>query len=158
MCHAQNPRPDKWGDIFRYTTEESHSVTNPYATRSEVVTHHPTQGSREATPSSSKEASFNVAVHSAKDGTKGGKKRCNQHPQGPTTMTDHDDGNYGKAGGSGAGRVTTTAHGDKRQTRPPTDHFKRLLEVACPNHTYPIRHKLKDCDMMKSFKISGSFT
>jgi hypothetical protein len=23
---------------------------------------------------------------------------------------------------------------------------------------YPVRHKLKDCDMMKSFMISGSFT
>jgi hypothetical protein len=39
-----------------------------------------------------------------------------------------------------------------------SDNFKRLLEEACPNHAYPIRHKLKDCDMMKSFMISGSLT
>jgi hypothetical protein len=38
------------------------------------------------------------------------------------------------------------------------DNFMRLLEEACPNHAYPIRHKLKDCDMMKSFMISGSLT
>jgi hypothetical protein len=42
--------------------------------------------------------------------------------------------------------------------RPPIDHFKRLLEEACPNHVYPIRHKLKDCSKMKSFMILGSLT
>jgi hypothetical protein len=36
--------------------------------------------------------------------------------------------------------------------------YKRLLEEACPNHAYPIRHKLKDCNMMWSFMISGSVT
>jgi hypothetical protein len=38
------------------------------------------------------------------------------------------------------------------------DHFKRLLEEACPNHAYPIWHKLKDYDMMRSFITSGSLT
>jgi hypothetical protein len=38
----------------------------------------------------------------------------------------------------------------KRQTRQPTDHFKKLLEATCPNHMYPIRHKLKECTMMKT--------
>jgi hypothetical protein len=41
---------------------------------------------------------------------------------------------------------------------PPIDHFKRLLREACPNHAYPIKHKLKDCNMMKSFMILGSLT
>jgi hypothetical protein len=49
-------------------------------------------------------------------------------------------------------------HCNKHQTRPHTDHFKRLLEEAYPNHAYPIKHKLKDCDMMRSFMISGSPT
>jgi hypothetical protein len=56
------------------------------------------------------------------------------------------------------GCVATTARSSKLQTRPPTDHFERLLEEACPNHVYPIKHKLKDCDMMKNFMISGSLT
>jgi hypothetical protein len=38
------------------------------------------------------------------------------------------------------------------------DHFKRLLEEACPNHAYPIRHKLKDYGMMRSLMTSGSLT
>jgi hypothetical protein len=40
----------------------------------------------------------------------------------------------------------------------PTDYFKRLLEVACPNHAYPVGHKLKECDMMQIFVTSGSLT
>jgi hypothetical protein len=38
------------------------------------------------------------------------------------------------------------------------DHFERLLEEACPNHAYLIKHKLKDCDMMKNFMTTGSLT
>jgi hypothetical protein len=36
------------------------------------------------------------------------------------------------------------------------DHFKKLLEETCPNHAYPIKHKLRDCGMMKNFMASGS--
>jgi hypothetical protein len=36
--------------------------------------------------------------------------------------------------------------------------LRGLLKEACPNHVYPIKHKHKDCDMMKNFMISGSFT
>jgi hypothetical protein len=43
----------------------------------------------------------------------------------------------------------------RHRERLPTDHLKRLLKEACPNHAYPIRHKLKDCDMMMSFMTSG---
>jgi hypothetical protein len=43
-------------------------------------------------------------------------------------------------------------------TRMPSDHFKRLLDEACPNHAYLIRHKLKDYEMMQSFMTSGTLT
>jgi hypothetical protein len=29
---------------------------------------------------------------------------------------------------------------------------------ACPNHVYPVKHKLKNCGMMNNFMISGSLT
>jgi hypothetical protein len=74
------------------------------------------------------------------------------------TMTDYDDGNNRKAGGCCMGRVATTVHNNKCQVRLPTDHFKRLLEEAYANYAYPIRHKLEDCYMMKSFMILGSPT
>jgi hypothetical protein len=38
------------------------------------------------------------------------------------------------------------------------DHFKRLLEQACLNNAYPVRHKLKDCGMMRTFMTLGSLT
>jgi hypothetical protein len=38
------------------------------------------------------------------------------------------------------------------------DHYKRLFEEACPNHAYPVTHKLKDYGMMRSFVILGSLT
>jgi hypothetical protein len=35
-----------------------------------------------------------------------------------------------------------------------TDHIKKLLEVTCPNHAYPKRHKLNGCTMMKNYMTS----
>jgi hypothetical protein len=84
------------------------------------------------TPSSGTEAPLDVVVHRAKEGIKGGKKRRSQNPQESTT--DHDDDNDGEASGSSVRRISITVHIDKRQTRLPTDHFKRFLEEACPNH------------------------
>jgi hypothetical protein len=74
------------------------------------------------------------------------------------TMTNHDDSNNGEAGSSSVRRISTAAHRDKHQVRPPTDYLKMLLEEACPNHAYPIRHKLKDYGMMRSFMTSWSLT
>jgi hypothetical protein len=74
------------------------------------------------------------------------------------TTTDHDDSNDGEAGSSSVRHIPTAAHSNKRQARPPTDHFKRLLEEAYPNHAYLVRHKLKDRGMMMSFMTSGSLT
>jgi hypothetical protein len=59
-------------------------------------------------------------------------------------MTSRDDGHDWEAGGSSMRRISTAAHSDKSPLRLPMDYFKRLLEEAYPNHTYPIRHKLKD--------------
>jgi hypothetical protein len=70
-------------------------------------------------------------------------------------MTDDNDG---KAADSGVRCTLTAAPNDKRRVRPRTDHFKRLLEEACPNHAYPVRYKFKDCGMMRSFMTSGSIT
>jgi hypothetical protein len=103
------------------------SIATPYATSMEATELDPTQGNREATPSSDKEMPFDMAVESAKEGAKGSKKRCKQCPQGATTTTNHDDG---KAGGSGGGCTTIAARSDKHPTRIPIDHFKILLEEA----------------------------
>jgi hypothetical protein len=109
----------------------------------------PAQSSREMTPSSDKDASSDIAAHCTQEGVKGNNKWRKQHLQG--TMISCDDGHDWEACGSDVGGSSTTTRSDKRPTRPPTDYFKRLLKEACPNHAYPVRDKLKDCDMMRSF-------
>jgi hypothetical protein len=69
-----NPRKGEQSDILRYTTKEPQNVTTQYAISNQAAKLHPTQGSREVTPSSGKEAPSDVAVHHTKEGTKGGKK------------------------------------------------------------------------------------
>jgi hypothetical protein len=44
----------------------------------------------------------------------------------------------------------------KHQVWPPTDHFEKILEETCQNYAYPVKHKLRDCSMMKNFMASGS--
>jgi hypothetical protein len=99
-----------------------------------------------------------IAAQNTEDGSRGGKKRHKQHLQGVTAMANSDGGDNEEAGGSGVARITTAIGSSKHQARSPTDHFERLLEEACPNHVYPIKHKLRDCGMMKNFMISGSLT
>jgi hypothetical protein len=46
----------------------------------------------------------------------------------------------------------------KFQEWQPVSHFEKLLEVTYPNHAYPVRHKLKECNMMKNYMTTGPFT
>jgi hypothetical protein len=64
---------------------------------------------------------------------------------------DHDDSHDWEAGGSSTRCISIATRSDKHSVRPPMNHLKRLLEETCPNHAYPIKHKLKDCGMMRSF-------
>jgi hypothetical protein len=68
--------------IFMYTTKWLCNIAAQYATSSEATEFLLPLGRREVTPSSGKEASSDVALHSAREGTKGGKRRCKQHLQG----------------------------------------------------------------------------
>jgi hypothetical protein len=116
------------------------------------------QGSREAALSSGEGAPSDIAIHSGREGIKGGKRRHKQRLQGAMTTTDHDDGNDGKVSGSDVRRIPTVAHSDKHQAKAPTNHFKRILKEAWPNHTYPVRHKLMHYGMTRSFMTLGSLT
>jgi hypothetical protein len=50
--------------------------------------------------------------------------------------------------------IVVAEHDLKRCTRPPKDHFEKILEATYPPHPYPVKHKLKDCTMMKRFMSS----
>jgi hypothetical protein len=86
------------------------------------------------TPSSDKDALSDITAHCAQEGIKGSDKRRKQRLQGTTTSC--DDGRDWEACGSDVGCNSTTTRSDKCPTMPPTDHFKRLLKEACPNHAY----------------------
>ena len=31
------------------------------------------------------------------------------------------------------------------------DHFNKLMDSPCTNHTYPVKHLYKDCELLKRF-------
>jgi hypothetical protein len=97
-----------------------------------------------------------ATILDTKRGAKGGKKRRKRRPQWVTVVAFTDDDNDKNVDDSRMGCLETTAHSGKRQVRPLIDHFERLLELACPNHAYPIKDKLRYYNMMKSFMTSGS--
>jgi hypothetical protein len=129
-----------------------------YATNKEAAEPLPIPSGREVVPSSSKAAPSIIVIQGAKKDAKGSKKRWKQHPQWVAATADYDDYDNNKAGNSDIQCITTTRHSVKSQSWPPTKLFERPLEEACPNHVYPIKHKLKDCGMMKNFMTSGSLT
>jgi hypothetical protein len=53
--------------------------------------------------------------------------------------------------------VAAAERDSKRQAWQLADHFKKLLEATCPNHMYLVRHKLKECTMMKNYMTTGIF-
>jgi hypothetical protein len=70
----------------------------------------------------------------AKSGTRSDKRGSKWWPQGVTVATSCDEGDN-----------------DNDASDSNEDHFKKLLKATCPNHTYPVRHKLKECTMMDNY-------
>jgi hypothetical protein len=69
-----------------------------------------------------------------------------------------DEGDNDKDAGDSNKELIAAAERDfKHQARQPANHFKKLLEATCPNHTYPVRHKLKECTMMNNYMTTGTF-
>jgi hypothetical protein len=58
---------------------------------------------------------------------------------------------------TGSFHVEPKAH-PQHQVRELKDHLEKLLEAICPNHSYPVKHKLKDCTRMKNFMMSGALS
>jgi hypothetical protein len=107
-------------------------------------------------PSSRRAASLDVAIQGDEEGAKASKKRRNQCRQ--EAAIDDGGGTNERASGFDVEHATEAASSSKRQARLPTDQFERLLEETCPNHSYPIKDKLSDCGLMKSFMTMGSLS
>jgi hypothetical protein len=70
----------------------------------------------------------------------------------------HGDDHGWEAISYGMGHAFAAMCSIKCWERTPTNHFKRPLEEACPNHAFLVRHKHKQCGMMRSFMTSGSLS
>ena len=46
--------------------------------------------------------------------------------------------------------------GGRKPLEGTSDHFEKLLEGPCPNHSFPIKHIYKDYGLMKRFLFRGS--
>jgi hypothetical protein len=96
-----------------------------------------------------------ITAIGTKKGAKGRKKGQKCRPRRPTAVT--NDGSVGeKIESSDEEFMASAEHDFKRCTWPPKDHFEKVLEAACPHHPYPVKHKLRDCTMMKRFMSSGT--
>jgi hypothetical protein len=135
------------------------SVTTQYTTNKEADGPLPTLGGRETVTGSSKAAPSSITIQEAMKDVKGGKKRRKWYPQWVATTAIHDDDDNDKQANSfDMECIMTVERSVKHQAQPLIDHFERLLEAACPNHAYPIKHKLKDCSLMKNFMVLESLT
>jgi hypothetical protein len=78
-------------------------------------------------------------------GVKSNKRGPRRHPYRVTVTASCGEDNNGKDAGDSDEELVAVAEYDlKRQAQLPVDHFEKLLEATCPNHTYPVKHKLKE--------------
>jgi hypothetical protein len=48
-------------------------------------------------------------------------------------------------------RKVTRPKSSPAKDGPPKDHFERLLDASCPHHEVLVKHKLKDCRLIKNY-------
>jgi hypothetical protein len=114
--------------------------TPPTMMRSEPSLSQMTGKDREAVPGSSRATPSNITIQGAKKDAIGTKKRRKWHPQCVVVTAGYDDNDM-KAGRSDKEYVIATECGVKCEAWSLTYYFERLLEEACPNHAYPVKHK-----------------
>ena len=51
--------------------------------------------------------------------------------------------------------AATNRKGGQKPTEGTLDHFEKLLEGPCLNHSFPIKHLYKDCGLIKQFMSRG---
>jgi hypothetical protein len=116
------------------------------------------QGDGRVVPSGSRGAPLKAIDKGANRSTKCNKRGPKQRPQWATVTNRYEEGdNEQEADDSNEDLIAIVTCDFKRHACQPADHFVKLLEVTCPNHVYSIRHKLKECSMMKNYMTKGTF-
>jgi hypothetical protein len=98
-----------------------------------------------------------ATVKSARKGAMCSKKgqKCRPHR---LAIVASDGNDREEADDSDRGFVLTVKRDFKWQTRPPKDHFEKLLGATGHHHPYPVKYKLRDCSMMKKFMMLGALS
>jgi hypothetical protein len=73
-----------------------------------------------------------------------GKARRAEQDEGPSTTQEKTKRDRRRPNPN---TVAAADQAGKRQSN--NDHFEQLLEKPCTNHGYPIKRKLKDCELLK---------
>jgi hypothetical protein len=47
-------------------------------------------------------------------------------------------------------RKASCPKGNQGKPAPTRDHFEKLLDAPCPHHEAPIKHTLRECQLMKN--------
>jgi hypothetical protein len=133
------------------------NITTQHASGEEAVRAVFIQGDRKVVPGDSRGAPPKATGNDTKRSAKGSKRGPKWYPQWVTDTTSYDEGDNDKeADDSNKEHGTAIERDFKRKARQPVDHFEKFLEVTCPNHAYPIRHKFKECSMMKNYMTTGA--
>jgi hypothetical protein len=90
--HVHSPRQGGHNKFFRSTFEESRGIATQCTPSYVAAMLCPTQGGREVTLSSDKEASSDVTARCTQEGVKAGNNRRKVRLPGTMTMTRHYDG------------------------------------------------------------------
>jgi hypothetical protein len=53
-------------------------------------------------------------------------------------------------------RKASCPKGNQAKPAPSRDHFERLLYALCPHHEVPIKHTLRECQLMKNYSRAPS--
>ena len=97
-------------------------------------------------------ASGEEAVRAIFDHLKGKEKRDEDAGEG---ASNHPNKKKNKQWREGSLMATADRKGGQKPTKGTLDHFEKLVERPCPNHTFPIKHLYKDCGLMKRFLFGG---
>jgi hypothetical protein len=139
------------------TTNELLDIATRHAFGEEEVETVFIQSSRKATLSGNRGMSTTATDKGTKRSIKSDKQGPRRRPHRVTVAANRDDDDNDKdANDSDEELMAAIEHDFKHQARLPVDHFEELLEATCLNHTYPIKHKLKECTMMKNYMTMGN--
>jgi hypothetical protein len=48
-------------------------------------------------------------------------------------------------------RKRSRPKGNPIKPAPSKDHFERLMDASCPHHEVPVKHSLRECQLMKNY-------